>query len=830
MPATDVVFIARDEAFSSGVSTSAPTEQVRRRRLRLPVGWQLTGLLALYPLWWLLGVAQVLSLVAAAMMALELLRRKRIYAPRGFALYLLFLCWVVIGVLLLQVNAPGTVQGPSHTRYLTFSFRLSWYIAATIVLLYIGNMRKELSSVRIVRAFGWMFVTVVGGGILGTIAPHLDFPSAIEVILPKGITAIPFIHDLVHPVVAQLNLVGGIENPRASAPFPYTNAWAVNLALTLPFFIAAWFGPQAAWRRKVGPFILVVALIPVIVTVNRGLWIALIVVALLTAVRSAASGHLRSLMGVLAGAGVVAVLLVMTPLGATVQHRIDNGYSDEGRTNLSESSVTTVVKTSPFVGLGTTRDVQGSFTSIAGASTSACPLCAPPALGTQGHLWLVTFSTGIVGLLLYLGFFVYQTMRALPLRSAYVSAGLAVVIAHLATMPFYDIIGIAMFAVMGGVGLLWRAQLDVDAPVSALPDPTVGGYLSMVRSNGRIFVVLVLIGVLSAAAIESQRPPLFTSDTTILLPPDPIYPNTVDRPATLDTLAQLVTSSGVLAPAVRATGLSSRTLTKNLAISASPGTRILHISLRASSSRLASAGSRDVANALLVAREKQLTQRKDSTLKVLGAKESGLAEAVSTVDRTIASAPSKAGKQLEPVRSELVAASNSTSSDAAVVASAPLDAGTLLSPPRASRSRDQWKVGLTSGLMLALLAATAVALVRNAVGARILSGTQITTETGLPVIALVDRPAPGTTADIGVAARAVRVFAPRSCVGLGADSRTHDIAGRLDDGLQGARSRAPREQTTVIVASSRTRIREIDGLRRSLAHSGVRPVAIVVVR
>ncbi len=39
---------------------------------------------------------------------------------------------------------------------------------------------------------------------------------------------------------------------------------------------------------------------------------------------------------------------------------------------------------SPLVGLGSTRDVQGNFNTIAGGATEMPPM-HPPALGTQGQ-------------------------------------------------------------------------------------------------------------------------------------------------------------------------------------------------------------------------------------------------------------------------------------------------------------------------------------------------------------------------------------------------------------------------------------------------------------
>ena len=216
------------------------------------------------------------------------------YAAR-FGLLLLFLAWVLIGGLLLQVNAVGAEPGSSSTRYLTFAYRLAWYLTAIIALVYVYNRRTVLSTQRIVRAFAAMFVTVVVGGVLGTVAYSLNFPSVLELLLPHSVSHLPFVHDLVHPTLAQIYTDQGYVNPRASAPFAYTNDWGLNFTCLLPFFLLGWLGRDAGWRRRFAPLVLVVAAYPVVMTQNRGAWITLALLALLYAARELVFGRLRAL-------------------------------------------------------------------------------------------------------------------------------------------------------------------------------------------------------------------------------------------------------------------------------------------------------------------------------------------------------------------------------------------------------------------------------------------------------------------------------------------------------------------------------------------------------
>ena len=309
-------------------------------------------------------------------------------------------------------QCAGRGPRPSPTRYLTYTFRFSWYLAATITLLYVFNLRERLSTQRITRAAGWLFITVVLGGVLGTLVPHLEFRSVIELVLPRKATHFQFVHDLVHPAVAQLYAINGVENPRASAPFAYTNDWGLNFACLLPFFLVGWLGRDAAGLAAPRG-----AARPAPRALSRDLVGEPRPVARAHHRRrdgrrpGSPDGHVRLLGCMLGAAALGVVLLYSTPIGTSIQNRINHGYSNNSRSSLGAQTVDSVLGVSPVVGLGTTRNAQGSFYSIAGGSTASCSVCTPPGLGTQGHLWLVIYSTGVGGLLLYLGFMLLQFIR-----------------------------------------------------------------------------------------------------------------------------------------------------------------------------------------------------------------------------------------------------------------------------------------------------------------------------------------------------------------------------------------------------------------------------------
>ena len=219
-------------------------------------GWPLTFLFVPFPLWWALGVSHFVFVVLSGFMAYELYRRRRVVVPHGFALWLIFLVWMSAGALLVWAHAPATVDVGGLTRIVGFGYRAAWYVAATVVMLYVLNLsEKELSSRRVARLLGYMFVVTVVFGLSAVAFPRLEFPSALEIVLPGDLGGAPWIQALIHPSLAEESEFLGFTQPRPTAPFAYANSWGNNLALYLPFFIVAWFGRDAGWRRTAGPFL-----------------------------------------------------------------------------------------------------------------------------------------------------------------------------------------------------------------------------------------------------------------------------------------------------------------------------------------------------------------------------------------------------------------------------------------------------------------------------------------------------------------------------------------------------------------------------------------------
>ena len=362
----------------------------------VPAGWPLTLLYLYFPVWWLLGVSHFVFLGAAAVMGMELLRRRPVYAPMAFGLWMLFLIVVIAGVGLLWVEPAGTVPIVGTGRLVYYVYRTLWYAGITVTCLYVLNIAEEdLPTERVMRLLGWMFVYTMVGGLAGLLFPQLDFPSALELVVhvPSG----GFLHSLIHPTIVLHSEFLGFEQGRPTAPFAFPNAWGNNLGLFLPFFIATWMGKGAGWRRPVGAAILAVSIIPITFSFNRGLWIGLGVGLVLVAIRLAMMGRTRVLqisIGLLVAGGFV---FVSSPLYDRAVLRVETPDSDARRGTVASQVVEKTLDGSPLLGFGDTREVTGSFNSIAGGETPSCHQCAAPTLGTQGYMWRLIFTTGVVG-------------------------------------------------------------------------------------------------------------------------------------------------------------------------------------------------------------------------------------------------------------------------------------------------------------------------------------------------------------------------------------------------------------------------------------------------
>jgi len=450
---------------ATGHFTPGATATSASRRLR--PGWPLTALYVLFPLWWVLGLSHFIFLILAVPMGWELMRRRPVFAPTGFGLWLLFLVVVASGSVLLWIVPPGTIAPEGAAKLISWSYHFGWYTAITIVALYIVNMpERELPTDKVMRLLGLMFVYTVLGGLAGVLFPRLDFPSLLELVV--HVPSDNFLSFLLHPWVNTPSDFLGYDQPRPAAPFSYANDWGNNLGLFLPFFWGSWLRRDAGWRRPIGVVVLVASLVPIAYSLNRGLWAGLIAAAVLVALRLAAMGRVRVLQVTVALLIIGSAAFVVSPLYDTVALRVDTPHSNDRRAELSEEVISKTVVLSPLLGYGETRGVSGNFASIAGGSTPDCEQCGVPPLGTQGFLWRLIFTTGLLGTLLFLAFVIGQFLRFVRAEDPVALIGCLVIFLALIFSWVYDSLESPLFTMMIAIGLLNRRFLRDGQTVRSL--------------------------------------------------------------------------------------------------------------------------------------------------------------------------------------------------------------------------------------------------------------------------------------------------------------------------------------------------------------------------
>lgn len=598
-----------DVARAAGVLPERDARAAARTLLR--PGWPLALLFYGFPLWWALGLAHFIFFIVAVPMAIELMRRSPVRVPRWFGLWLVFLAWVLLGLVTLWTHAPGTTYSAGLGKLIGFGLNYLWYLSSTVVLLYIYNLReRELSTVRVQRMVGFLFIVVALFGLAGTLAPSFEFKSLMEYVMPAGISHADFIHAMIHPQLASASDLLGYEQPRPIAPFMYANAWGNNLALCAPMFVAAWFGAHGArWRAIVGVGIVLVATIPIIHSLNRGMWLGLALALVFAVVRFAIAGHTKPLNLLVVGLVVGTIGFLASPLYTTVTERFAHPHSNERRGNLAGESVSTAL-TSPVIGYGGTRAKQGSYASIAGADSARCSSCGAPSLGTQGFLWLLLLGTGYVGAALCLMFLLSQFLSAIRRVDTTSMVASVSILMSLLFFFIYDSLGSALFILMIAIALNARAA---DQPVAGAArrrgrsrprrGRDLGDHMLFVRRNAALIGTLSLLGGLVGGAVAMASPTSYAARTTVLMARAPVYVDTVGDHAppavTVDTDAALFTAPIVNRRVSARTGVPEDDVQSRLLISAEPLTRVLTVTFQGATPKIARAGSEAAVHAML---------------------------------------------------------------------------------------------------------------------------------------------------------------------------------------------------------------------------------------
>ncbi len=424
------------------------------RTRRLPVGWPIGAFLAGYPLWWALGVTPLALPAAGFLLGVTLLRRgRRILVPPGFWIWLTFLAVVAISGVMLNVVPADTLAPTGIGRYGAYAVRLVGYAAVAIFMLFIINTpESELPRRRLLAWLSLLALWTIGLGLLSIGLKTFQFRSGLQHLSPSLDAALGGSGGPVS--LSQLQPVLGVYAPRPAAPFAFTNAWGNSLALLMVWLIVY---ALAAGRRTrlLTAGLLVIAAVPIVYSLDRGMWIALGLAMTYVAVRLAGRGQLAALGALGLVIALATLAFLASPLQTLVAERLQHGHSNSIRTSLAGDTLH-AADTSPLIGYGSTRKVLGSGASIAVGQTSSCKKCGNAELGSTGQYFLLLVSQGYLGVAIYVAYFL-RTLWAYRRDASPVGiAGTLVVLMSLFLGIAYTALDVPLAVVFVSIALLWR--------------------------------------------------------------------------------------------------------------------------------------------------------------------------------------------------------------------------------------------------------------------------------------------------------------------------------------------------------------------------------------
>lgn len=339
--------------------------------------WPITAMFAAFPLWWALGMAEMAWIPLAAAMAVLLIRRGDVRAPRGFGIWLLFLALVAVSVI--GIDTPGRLIG--------FVYRALQYLSITIAFLYVYNARRTITLDWLLGMLTLFWLFVVAGGWLGVIAPEFSFRTPLGYVLPRGLQSNELVGEMVVRRATQWNPdAWTVLDPRPAAPFLYTNGWGNAYSMLLPLVIS-YVARIPRDLRFLGLLVAIpLSFVPAFLTLNRGMFIGLGVAAVYGGLILLASGRVRAVAGLAAACAVGLAAAAVLDVGDRLLGRVESSSSTEDRADLYQETLVRTLQ-SPVFGYGAPRP---SWTEGA------------PSAGTQGHVWMVMFSHGLPALAVFL--------------------------------------------------------------------------------------------------------------------------------------------------------------------------------------------------------------------------------------------------------------------------------------------------------------------------------------------------------------------------------------------------------------------------------------------
>jgi hypothetical protein len=392
--------------------------------------WPLWACTAGMPFAYVLGLHGLVWSVPGLVLGARLLSNRNTRFPRTSILLVVFLGWTLLSATMLT----------SGSGYLLFAYRWTLFAGALATLVWLVNEPEErVSSDQVVDWLAALWIILVAFGFLGIMFPHFSMLSPFQRVT-GSIGRKGFVDEISNLRLAETQGFLGFALPRPAAPFGGTNGWGAAMGILTPFFIRSWVVEAQGRRRRWGIAIGLIAAYPILISVNRGLWVSLTVGLLYYVCRKALRGKLTPVLVLFGVMLTVSVALVVTPAGNLVQERLNSAgteRSNESRADLYHLAYQGA-KESPLIGNGTPQ-----------RAIEAPDL---PPVGTHGLIWYLMYVHGFVGLGLFLGWLGVEVVHSGRVRRSKTWWTHLALIIGLVEVPFYGLLPqVVLFGVAAGL-------------------------------------------------------------------------------------------------------------------------------------------------------------------------------------------------------------------------------------------------------------------------------------------------------------------------------------------------------------------------------------------
>lgn len=403
--------------------------------------WPFVVAYCAYLLWWVLGAGDLMWPLFAIVMLVLMVGRSGLRFPPGTILWVFFLAWVIASMSML--DSGGRVIGAIY--------RFALELAPGIFAVYAFNARKSL-SVRTIVATMWGFLaSTTVGGFIAMAFPTLRFKTLMYYVVPRSLHGNDFVKEFVRRATTQWNPTSwALSDPRPSAPFIYSNTYGNVFSLIFPLALVFAF---VLWRERsrwrfVAAALCALSVIPAAATLNRGMYIGLLIVVLWVGFQRLRVGAWQTVAGI--GAAVVIGIgaWLATPASQSLLERVAASSSTQDRASNYLETISELAE-SPLLGFGAPRPSASAWL---------------PSLGTQGQFWTVLFSYGIVGAFLFIAFFVRMLPRVWRATDVYGSILGGIILATLVEQFYYGMNTGLMLSVVA-VALLARHLEEENEPL-----------------------------------------------------------------------------------------------------------------------------------------------------------------------------------------------------------------------------------------------------------------------------------------------------------------------------------------------------------------------------